>query len=131
MKLEYVCACALQIMLPRQMSEDASMTGLLPKEVAIGTLQTIKEWSDIPSCRRTYHMKLLKPKTKIHTPVNWTAPARSVSNASMSCGNMGAKARGPKPWVKDRKETEVIDKNFHVVVQFCEAVSSTLLVATL
>lgn len=58
-------------------------TGLRPKEELIGT-----------------QMKLLKPRTRIATPVNFTTSARPESNAAIKSGNMGARAKGPKPCVK-------------------------------
>lgn len=44
-----------------------------------------------------YQKKLLNPSTKMQIPVNCTTPGRSESNDSISCGNIGANARGPKP----------------------------------
>ena len=63
-------------------------------------------------------MKLLKPSTRIHAPVNWTTPARSESNASMRFPNVGASARGLKPWVKDTAVDIDIAANFHFLLQF-------------
>jgi len=45
-----------------------------------------------------YQKKLLKPSTKIQTPVNCTTPARSDLKDCISWGNIGARANGPIPW---------------------------------
>lgn len=64
-------------------------------------------------------MKLLKPRTRIATPVKRTTPARSASNASMSAGNMGARASGPKPCVNETDVAAEIQSAFHIGDQFC------------
>jgi hypothetical protein len=50
---------------------------------------------------KTHQKKLLNPKIRIQMPVNCTTPARSELNVSMSCGNIGANASGPNPWLKE------------------------------
>ena len=76
-------------------------TGLRPKEELIGT-----------------QMKLLKPRTRIATPVNFTTLARSESNAAMRSGNMGARARGPMPCVKVTLVEAMIQQAFQNGDQF-------------
>jgi hypothetical protein len=49
----------------------------------------------------TYQKKLLNPRTRMQMPVNCTTPARSELNVSISCGNIGANASGPNPWLKE------------------------------
>lgn len=63
-------------------------------------------------------MKLLKPSTKIHTPVNCTASSRLQLKASIKAGKAGARARGPKPWVKVTMLALVMHAIFHAVLQF-------------
>ena len=63
-------------------------------------------------------MKLLKPSTKIATPVNWMTSFRFESNASINCGNMGARANGPIPWTKVAAVAHVSVENFQKVLQF-------------
>lgn len=53
MKLLYEFALARQMLLPKQINVEAMRTGRLPKHVCMGT-----------------QMKLLKPSTRIATPVN-------------------------------------------------------------
>ena len=66
----------------------------------------------------TYHIKLLKPRTKIATPVNLTTAAKSASNASMRLGNIGANASGPKPCMKVTLVDAVMQRPFHNGLQF-------------
>ena len=70
-------------------------------------------------------MKLLKPSTKMHTPVNWIACARSHSKASIRAGNIGARASGPKPCVKVTMAVEVMHAIFHHVLQFSGSLGSS------
>jgi hypothetical protein len=79
MKLLYELARALHMLLPKQIKVEAIKTGRLPKQVCIGTLGLSAElphWG-----QQAYQMKLLKPSTKIATPVNCTTFVRSESNA--------------------------------------------------
>lgn len=71
-------------------------------------------------------MKLLNPRTRIQTPVNWTAPARSVWNVSMSAGNMGARARGPKPCVNVTMAAELMQAIFQPILQLRGSFGSSL-----
>jgi len=63
-------------------------------------------------------MKLLKPKTRIHTPVNCTASANEHSKALINAGNMGARASGPSPCVNVTMAADVMHAIFHGVLQF-------------
>lgn len=76
-------------------------TGLRPNDELIGT-----------------QMKLLKPSTKIATPVNLTTDARSESNAWIKSGNIGASARGPKPCVNVTLVEAVMQQTFQNFDQF-------------
>ena len=67
---------------------------------------------------RAYQMKLLKPSTRIATPVNWMTAFRFESKASINCGNMGARANGPIPWTKVAAVAHVRVENFQKVLQF-------------
>lgn len=62
----------------------------------------------------------------MHTPVNCTAPAKSVSKAAMSAGNMGARANGPKPCVNVAIVAAVMQEIFHPVLQFNGSLGSSL-----
>lgn len=66
----------------------------------------------------TYHRKLLNPRTKMHTPVNWTTDAKSESKASISWGSMGARANGLRLWQADVAVAIVIALIFQKRFQF-------------
>ena len=68
--------------------------------------------------RKWYQIKLLKPKTRIVTPVNCTTLDKSDLNSCASMGNMGAIARGPKPWAKETKVAEAVVEAFQNGSQF-------------
>ena len=77
MKLPYVFASALQIMLARQMMFDAMITTLLPYMELTGTLETVsitEQWYR-DRFELVYQNRLLNPRTRIHTPVNCTTSA--------------------------------------------------------
>jgi hypothetical protein len=76
-----------------------------------------------------YQMKLLNPRTKIQTPVNWTTELRSLLNASISCGNIGARASGPIPCMKLTAVARNMELNFHCRFQFCILLFRRILVA--
>jgi hypothetical protein len=69
-----------------------------------------------------YQKKLLNPKTKMQTPVNLTTAARSASKDSISCGNMGARASGPSPWLKLTTVAMDITTSFRILLQFCTSI---------
>lgn len=112
-------------------------TGRRPNDVWMGTLnmmQTISrlydtlQLSNHSSTGRddvvTHQRKLLKPSTRIQTPTNCTTPARSVSNVSISCGNIGGSASGPKPCAKLTSVTIVMADAFQNGLQFCRPSAS-------
>jgi hypothetical protein len=66
----------------------------------------------------THQMKLLKPRTRIQTPVNCTASASVHEKASINAGNMGARASGPRPCENVTMAADVIHAIFHGVLQF-------------
>ena len=71
-------------------------------------------------------MKLLNPKTKIQTPVNCTASPSVQRNSSMSAGNIGARASGPKPWLNVAIAVELMQAIFQEVAQFKGSFGSSL-----
>ena len=75
---------------------------------------------------RAYQMKLLKPSTRIATPVNWMTSFRFESKASINCGNMGARANGPIPWTNVAAVAHVKVENFQKVLQFLTKLASEL-----
>lgn len=124
MKLPYVVALARQILAARQMILEKIKTGLLPKVCESGTLQCRLSAAVLNRVARqededAHQKKLLKPRTRMHTPVNCTTDAKSLSNASMRLGNMGARARGPKPWIKETAVARAMVLNFQYRFQFC------------
>ena len=52
------------------------------------------------------------------TPVNCTTPGKSDLNSFASWGNMGAIAKGPKPWANETKVAEAVVEAFQKVFQF-------------
>lgn len=63
-------------------------------------------------------MKLLNPKTRMETPVNYTTLGKFELNSCASMGNVGAIAKGPKPWAKEKKVAEAVVMNFQNGFQF-------------
>lgn len=114
-------AFALQIALPKQIRSDARYTGRRPKDVLSGTLRLVLMaalgFGQI-SLWGTYQIKLLNPSTRIAIPENWTTAFKLESKASISCGNMGARANGPIPWTKVAAVAHVRVENFQKVLQF-------------
>lgn len=68
--------------------------------------------------QKTYQMKLLKPRTKMAIPVNWITSVRLESNASISCGNIGANDNGPNPWLNETAVAQVSVESFQNLFQF-------------
>lgn len=66
----------------------------------------------------THQMKLLKPRTRIATPVNLTTSVRFELNSLIYIGNMGARDKGPNPCVNDTLVEAMIVNAFHFVDQF-------------
>lgn len=73
-----------------------------------------------------YQMKLLKPSTRMVMPVNWIASANEQLNSSSKYGNMGASARGPKPWKNVTAVEAVMVEAFHHVLQLSGSAGSSL-----
>lgn len=65
-------------------------------------------------------MKLLKPRTRIETPVNYTTLGISDSNSFANIGNMGAIASGLKPWAKETRVADTVVEVFQNAFQFCK-----------
>ena len=63
-------------------------------------------------------MKLLNPKTRIVTPVNWTTPAKSEWKSAINWGKIGAIANGPKVWANVTNVTDAMAESFHIGLQF-------------
>ena len=63
-------------------------------------------------------MKLLKPKTRMATPVNWTTSVRLEWKALISSGNMGASASGVIDCVHETAVAAVRHENFQNGLQF-------------
>ena len=59
-------------------------------------------------------IKFEKPRTRIATPVNWTASARVQLKDAMYAWKAGASDSGPKPWTKVAEEEAVIANSFHL-----------------
>lgn len=55
----------------------------------------------------------------MQTPVNLTTDARSASNDFISCGNIGASANGPRPWLNDTAVDMQMALIFQNLFQFC------------
>lgn len=125
MKLEYVCAFAFQTALTRHTSVDKISTGRLPNVELIGILHWINlhAYENIPE-DASYHTKLQKPATRIGTPMSCTTSFKFESNSSINCGNIGAKAKGPNPWVKVAALAHTREENFQKVLQFYSRISS-------
>ena len=60
----------------------------------------------------------MNPKTRIETPVNCTTLGKSDLNSCASMGNMGAMARGSKPWAKEKRVVEAVVEVFQNRSQF-------------
>jgi len=115
---------AFQIELARETRVDARRTGRRPKVELKGILDKwkvsvsrsgfpLENWAG-------YQMKLLKPRTRIETPVNYTTLGISDSNSFANIGNMGAIASGPKPWAKETRVAETVVEVFQNAFQFCK-----------
>lgn len=103
MKLPYEVATARQTLAARHTTDEAMRTGLRPKVTARGTLFEPCLSGAILWVGRggnLYQMKLLKPRTRMQTPVNWTTSGNVAWNAAMRSPNMGARASGPMPMMK-------------------------------
>ena len=70
--------------------------------------------------RTRYQIKLLKPKTRIETPVNCITLGKSDLKSCTSIGDIGAIARGPKPWAIDAKVEDAVAAAFQKGSQFLD-----------
>lgn len=80
MKLEYVVALARHIEDAKQMSWLKMSTGLRPQDVLMGTLSCTVSFPfhERPTCK-SYQIKLLKPRTRMTTPVKSMTCRREIS----------------------------------------------------
>jgi hypothetical protein len=71
---------------------------------------------------QTYQRKLLKPNTRIQTPVNCTISDKLLSKVSSIWGIIGARARGPNPWLNVVNVAVNIVRVFQNRFQFCQMI---------
>ena len=95
---------------------------MLSSKASFGWMSSLTVRSPISKSRGTYHRKLLKPKTRMVTPVNCTTLAKSLSNSSTSSRNIGAMAKGPKPCTNVTRVADAVVEAFQKVLQFFQMI---------